>query len=780
MHTPDAPFARPFVLPAWPGDAAEPVHPYLHGGSWVGGDHPFSPDPLRSYRWDDRFLKDPLEALQCYALLPVAWTLEHGAVRGLESLAAPGSRLLISSAATVRLDFGIESAAWLEFETSDCDANILLGVSEYNRPAIVNAGAQNPEKTDRAQHVGGDTFRLKLNDEYYEGLRFGWLRVVSSTKPVEIRNLRAVCRIKPVNYTGGFSSDLPLLNRIWETGAYAVKLNINHDHFGAILMERSDRHSWTGDSYITQAVAMTALGNFPFVHLNTCRMADDDNGIEGYSVFWVLALADYVSRSGDIAYLEQQSERLTAKLRRAAGILAQDNFTGYPAFCGHDDRMGAFIEETPPENFQIYRFMALRSAREIAALLGFSKQPSAASADLRQAIDLVIQAAGGTTMNLGLHAGSEALLAGVFSGEEGIRFGRDLYSDPIRNVSYSPFNGHFVLEGMAAAQAWQPALALLDRCWGTMLRLGATCFWESFRPEWAAFTRPNDAIPHGTHGYTSLCHPWSSGPTRWLSDHLLGVVPAAPGFRSVAVRPAPRFSEWVAGTIPTPHGPLAIERDAEHIRLTLPEGCCGTGPAGETLAAGENVLRITEAPVRIMVPSQAPQHDWNWLPDGDFALAPKPDDGWITFATAADGGDTSHNLADIIVEPAVENDGPRFCTLSRREVSAVADDAAFSCSGALRSRNPTAAQQVIVVDVTGGLSDVKAVAVYCRDPGGEAIEQTLDVLDLPGRSIVLETREMTNFAAGTVHRFAPQGPFRLRLSGRYRADASLSAVVFER
>lgn len=720
---------------------------------------------------------DPLEPLQCHALLPVAWTVEQGAVVGLDSLGTPGSRLRISAPATLRLDFGVESAAWLEFETNDRDAQILLGVSEYNRPAIVNAGAQNPEKTARPEHVGGDTYRLKLNDEFYEGLRFGWLRVVSCRKPVEIRNLRAVCRIKPVNYAGSFSSDQPLLNRIWETGAYAVKLNINQDHFGAILMERSDRHSWTGDSCITQAVAMAALGNFPFVHLNTCRMQDDDNGIETYSIYWVLALADYVERSGDIAFLEQQAARLAAKLSRAAGILAQDNFTGYPAFCGHDDRMGAFVEETPPENFHIYRFMTLRAARAISSLLAFSKQ---AAADLRDAIDKVVQAASGTTMNLGLHAGSEALIAGAFSSEEAVRFGRALYADPIRNVSYSPFNGHFVLEGMAAAQAWQAALALLDRCWGTMLRLGATCFWESFRPEWAAFTRPNDAIPHGTHGYTSFCHPWSSGPTRWLSDHLLGVAPAAPGFRSVALHPVPRFSEWVAGTIPSPHGPLVIERDAEHIRLTLPEACSGSGPAGETLAAGENVLRLTEAPARITMPSQASQHDWRWLPDGDFAKTPKPNDGWITFATAPDGGDTFHNLAGIIVKPAVENDGPRFCTLSRREAATMADDAPFSCCGALRSRNPAPAQQVIVVDVTGDLSDVKAVAVYCRDHHREAIEQTLDVLDLPGRDIVLETREMTNFADGTVHRFTPQGPFRLRVSGRYRADASLSALVFER
>ena len=44
-------------------------------------------------------------------------------------------------------DFGVESAAWLEFESPDFSGAVEMSISEYNEPAIVNVGAQSPAKT---------------------------------------------------------------------------------------------------------------------------------------------------------------------------------------------------------------------------------------------------------------------------------------------------------------------------------------------------------------------------------------------------------------------------------------------------------------------------------------------------------------------------------------------------------------------------------------------------------------------------------------------------------
>jgi len=59
----------------------------------------------------------------------------------------------------------------------------------------------------------------------------------------------------------------------------------------------------------------------------------------------------------------------------------------------------------------------------------------------------------------------------------------------------------------------------------------------------------------------SLCHGWAAGPTAWLSEHVLGLSPAAPGFRAVRVSPHLGGLEWARGTLPTPHGIIMVSHE---------------------------------------------------------------------------------------------------------------------------------------------------------------------------------------------------------------------------
>lgn len=55
-------------------------------------------------------------------------------------------------------------------------------------------------------------------------------------------------------------------------------------------MERSDRHSWTGDAHTSQAAALVAFGNYDFVRKNILYTAEQFNGILSYSLYWVSEL----------------------------------------------------------------------------------------------------------------------------------------------------------------------------------------------------------------------------------------------------------------------------------------------------------------------------------------------------------------------------------------------------------------------------------------------------------------------------------------------------------
>jgi len=114
----------------------------------------------------------------------------------------------------------------------------------------------------------------------YDGVRFAWIQVKSPAVPWHITGIRAVCQTKPANYAGGFSCDDPLLTKAWYISAYGVRASFCKDYFGAILMERGDRMSWTGDAHTSQAAALVAFGNYDFIKQNLDNTAGQNNGIK--------------------------------------------------------------------------------------------------------------------------------------------------------------------------------------------------------------------------------------------------------------------------------------------------------------------------------------------------------------------------------------------------------------------------------------------------------------------------------------------------------------------
>ncbi|MGC9943399.1 MAG: hypothetical protein ABSE48_16350, partial [Verrucomicrobiota bacterium] len=336
-------------------------YPALHDGDFTKVMVPESPDPLACFRWANPQAAD---ALQSYLLGPVGVSADRPAsFKNLDSVTGEHCQVLVKGTGSIRFDFGVESAAWLEFDSPDFSGAAEMSISEYNEPAMVNTGAENPVKT-REPVKYGRTYRLELNKSLYEGVRFGWIHVRTFDKPWHITAVRLVCQTKPANYEGSFACSDPQLTRIWYTGAYDVKLNLLQDYFGAILMERSDRQSWTGDAYPAQAAALTAFGNRDFVKANLERTAAEDNGIESYSLYWILSLMDFYRYSGDAATLRQYAANAEAKLNHANQIYANPPISFY----GWDERLGAGFEmpNSTPETKNAYRMLFIRACREFS------------------------------------------------------------------------------------------------------------------------------------------------------------------------------------------------------------------------------------------------------------------------------------------------------------------------------------------------------------------------------------------------------------------------------
>jgi hypothetical protein len=125
---------------------------------------------------------------------------------------------------------------------------------------------------------------------------------------------------------------------------------------------------------------------------------------------------------------------------------------------------------------------------------------------------------------------------------------------------------------MAELNHRKDALAWIRQYWGGMLAEGATSFWEAYDPSWYKEDFHASLQADNRSGYfVSLAHGWSSGPTAWLMEEVLGIQPTGPGFSTVNIRPDLVDLKWAKGAEPTPHGLLKVDirRNASKVALTV-------------------------------------------------------------------------------------------------------------------------------------------------------------------------------------------------------------------
>lgn len=589
------------IVRGTPGSGGPPVfgsspipepYPYVSTGSFSGPAVPHSPDPLVSYRWPDPQAGDGFEV---YLQKPVAVDTDTAAsFSNLQSLTGSTPNVTVSGTGSIRMDFGVENAAWLEFDSPDLGdpSRVQMSISEYNQPAVTMDDAEHHIKTLTPIRYG-NTYRLELNDELYEGVRFGWIHVRSHASAWRITGVRLVCQTKPANYNGSFSCSDDMLTRIWYTGAYTVKLNLLKNEFGAILMDRGDRFSWTGDAYVAQAASLAAFGNRDFVKKNIDRTAFDTNGIESYSLYWVLSLLDYYNYSGDAATVNRYLTNATAKLDHAYSVFGTNPNLG---FFGWDERIGAGFENAScPESQKVFQMLSIRTWREFATAMD-----ALGRSDLRDKYNgyasqkmAVIRQSATWYKSFGMHACADAVNTGLLNAAEKSAIFTQQFTDRVNRLSYSPFNQYFVIGAFAGMGKHDDALSSIDDLWGSEIRYGGTTFFEVSRPSWNQAIGTNDPVPNGRCGFTSLCHPWSAGVTKWLSEEVLGIKPASPGFASYTIIPhlGSKLTN-VSGKTPTPLGDI-------HASFNVSTGSCSiTAPAG-TLGTvgipkvGKTISRIT-------------------------------------------------------------------------------------------------------------------------------------------------------------------------------------------
>lgn len=422
------------------------------------------------------------------------------------------------------------------------------------------------------------------------GFRFVRIDLVDPGAELKLKEVNAIFVYRDIPYLGSFKSSDTLLNKIWMTGAYTVHLNMQDYLWDGI---KRDRLVWVGDMHPETSTIAAVFGDNPVIRKSLDLSRDITplpqfmNSMISYSMWWILIQHDYYWHTGNLAYLKQQQDYLIRLLNLYCTKIDASNSEAL-------DGGGRFLDWPSSENpkaihagLQGLLAMTLIAGADLSKTLG-----DAATA--KKCLEVVARLKKNVPdVNGSKQAAAMLSLSGLMPADKANN--EVIAVGGVKN--YSTFFGYYMLLAKAKAGDYNGAINDIRTYWGAMLGLGATTFWEDFNMDWLDnASRIDELVPpgkkdiHGDYGAYcykgfrhSLCHGWSSGPTAWLTEYVLGVKVMAPGCKVIKLEPHLGDVSYVEGTYPTPYGVVKIK----HVKLANGRvQTTFTAPKGVTVIKG--------------------------------------------------------------------------------------------------------------------------------------------------------------------------------------------------
>jgi len=562
-------------------------------------------------------------------LTPCRIVLQSGGVENAELLLVekPSQAVLgcsgcarMKGASSILLDFGREIQGSVKITTgqypSGKPVQVRIRLGESVSEACSNA---DPSSEGNAAPSSVETFGASndhairdfvatlpwLGSREFGSSGFRFVRIdLAGEDELLLRSVEALESHTSLPVAGTFRCSDERLSSIWNTGAYTL-LQCSRDDYIWDGIKR-DRLVWIGDMHPEVMTSCAVFGDNPAVRKSLDLVRDETplpawmNGISSYSIWWLLIQRDFYLYCGDKGYLLEQQDYICALLKHLASKVDPS---------GHEHLDGNRFLDWPSSgapnevNCGLHAMMILAMRTGLELLDFFTQpaatQPAATQPDVAQIRNLcadALQRLCGAAPSVveafyaenacydspgRKQAAALMTLAGMMEPDEASDV--ILHNGP---SGFSTFYGYYMLEALARAGKFAEAQQIISQYWGGMLDLGATTFWEDFNILWLENAGRIDQIPspdkvdvhksYGDYCYKgyrhSFCHGWASGPTPWMSCHILGVYPLEPGFNSVSINPKLGSLDWAEGSFPTPKGILKIrvEKQAESEKPAKP------------------------------------------------------------------------------------------------------------------------------------------------------------------------------------------------------------------
>ena len=474
--------------------------------------------------------------------------------------------------ASILLDFGKEIYGGVKISSAirDCKDPVKLrirfgeSVTEAMCDINIPDNPQNPTNEHSLRDFTISAPWLGTVQCGNSGFRFVRIDLVDKDVKYNLRNISVVSIIRDDEQKGSFCSDNERINRIWETGVYTVKLNMQEYIWDGI---KRDRLVWVGDMHPEVMAINNAFGDSEVVYKSLDLVREDTplpgwmNGMCSYSLWWIIIHRDLYLYQGNLDFLKCQRDYLYNLVKQ---IDAKIDKKGVEQLDGT-----RFLDWPTSENkdvihsgLQSLSSMAMKAAQQIGEYIKDDAIKEIASNCVKRMKNVHVDS----------FNNSQAAALNIISG---------LSLKPKKDCAiilengldgFSTFYGYYMLEALAMNGKYDEALDLISKYWGAMLDLGATTFWEDLKySDVANAGRIDEIVPEnkydihsggGAYCYKglrlSLCHGWASGPTSWLTKHVLGVTPVEPGCGTLKIKPNLGPLKSVKGTLPTPYGIVTI------------------------------------------------------------------------------------------------------------------------------------------------------------------------------------------------------------------------------
>ncbi len=473
----------------------------------------------------------------------------------------------------VLLDFGREIQGGINLTVhhtkDDLGGLVRVVFGESISEALSEIGNKNATNDHSLRDITVEVPFLSSSNIGETGFRFVKIEVLS--EEIEVKSVTAISICKELEYKGSFECDNKLLNKIWQTGAYTVHLNMQNYLWDGV---KRDRLVWIGDMHPETSIISAVFGDDDCVTKSLDLTKDQTPisewmcGMPTYSMWWLKIHRDWYFQNGDIEYLKKQQDYIFQLLEKLFDLICEDG-TNRIDYKFVD--WSSFETEAADSGVHAMLTLAMNTGEELCTILGNEKLAN----ECRNHLEKLKKYHPSFTENKQM----AALMA--YSGAGDIKeIHKFLKKEPLKGLS--TFLGFYVLNVYAMSGDIDGAFHIIENYWGKMLEFGATTFWEDFDLEWTKNAYGIDEMPqagksdiHGDNGKYcyqgfrhSLCHGWAGGPTAFLSRYVLGVEILEPGCRKVKINPNLGKLMYAKGKYPTPFGEIEIEHKKENGKVT--------------------------------------------------------------------------------------------------------------------------------------------------------------------------------------------------------------------